>query len=156
VKTFFKINIVPVVLLAIVLGACNPNEPRTIAVSAAEDPNKLEATADQMKSLRTIAATMQTIPSVEEATGKVSFNEDAITPVYSPYIGRVSQLLAKPGDSISKGASLLVIDSPDVVDAENDFLSGRAALSKAQAILKQAGRTRDRVQKLLAGEAASP
>src|SRR5690242_10100016 len=109
-----------------------------------------------MKSLKTVCVKTQTIPNIEEATGKVAFNEDTITPVYSPYAGRVVELRAKPGDFIAKGAPLLIIDSPEVVDAENDFFSGRAALTKAQAILKQAERTRDRVQKLLAGEAAAP
>jgi cobalt-zinc-cadmium efflux system membrane fusion protein len=149
-------SMVASVLLSIVLTACGRNATQTVSAASVIHSDGLEATADQMKSMRTASATIQTIPTIEEATGKVAFNEDEITPVYSPHTGRVVELLGKPGESIGRGAPLLIIDSPDVVDAENGFLSGRAALVKAQAILKQAERTRDRFQKLVAGGAAAP
>ena len=154
-KNLFKIRIAPV-LLSILFAACSRDETKTVSSNSTAQTGTLKATASQMKSLKTVCATMQTIPNSEEATGKVAFNEDTITPVYSPYTGRVVELRAKPGDFIAKGAPLLIIDSPEVVDAENDFLSGQAALAKAQAVLKQAERTRDRVQTLLKGEAAAP
>ncbi len=147
-------------LLPIALISCGRNEAKTVTAvqerSPVAAPDRMQATDDQMKSLKVVPATLQPIPSLEETTGKVAFNEDAMTPVYSPYTGRVIELLAKPGDSIVQGAPLLIIDSPEVVEAENEFLSGRATLSKAHAILQQAQRTRDRVQKLVAGEAAAP
>jgi cobalt-zinc-cadmium efflux system membrane fusion protein len=155
VKNCFKSILTPV-LLSILLAGCDRNETKTVSSDSAVHADGLEITADQMKSLKTVCVNTHTIPTIEEATGKVAFNEDTITPVYSPYAGRVLELRAKPGDFIAKGAPLLIIDSPEVVDAENDFLSGRAAVAKAEGILKQAERTRDRVQQLLAGEAAAP
>jgi cobalt-zinc-cadmium efflux system membrane fusion protein len=159
------LRIVPLIaLLSIVLTGCGRNDARSVMASSMPadgvkkdaNPDGLDVTPDQMKTMKTAVASVETIPNTEEATGKVGFNEDAITPLYSPYAGRIMELLAKPGDAIAKGAPLLVIDSPEVVDAENDFLAGRAALAKAEAVLKQAERTRDRVQMLVAGEAAAP
>jgi cobalt-zinc-cadmium efflux system membrane fusion protein len=46
------------------------------------------------------------------------------------------------------------IDTPDIVAAESDLLTGKAALAKAAATLRQAERTRDRLTRLVAGEAA--
>jgi cobalt-zinc-cadmium efflux system membrane fusion protein len=151
----FRMMITPA-LLSILITACGRNETETVSAASAGNSTTLETTADQMKSLRTATASLQTVPTTEQATGKVSFSEDAITPVYSPYPGRVVELLAKAGDSVTKGAPLLVIDSPEVVSAEGDWLSGRATLTKAQAILKQAERSRERIEKLVAGEAAAP
>ena len=37
----------------------------------------------------------------ERATdGRIAINEDTTTPVFSPYSGRVSRLIAKPGDRV--------------------------------------------------------
>jgi cobalt-zinc-cadmium efflux system membrane fusion protein len=155
---------VAVALLLIGSAGCGREGARDASVASAASRvasdtgggDRLEATEEQLKSMKTAPAIVRSVPTIEEATGKVAFNEDAITPVYSPHTGRVVELLAKPGDYIAKGSPLLIIDSPEVVEAENEFLSGRAALAKAQALLRQAQRNRDRVQKLVAGEAAAP
>jgi cobalt-zinc-cadmium efflux system membrane fusion protein len=94
------------------------------------------------------------VSAVREATGKVAFNEDNSTPVFSPYPGRIVRLLVKPGDAVEKGAALVEIDTPDILAAESDLLTGKAALAKAAATLRQAERTRDRLTRLVAGEAA--
>jgi hypothetical protein len=41
-----------------------------------------------------------------ETTGKISFNEDRLTPVLTPYAGRVVELLASKGMSVIKGQPL--------------------------------------------------
>ncbi len=128
----------------------------TLAAKNAEPSSGVVVTREQLMSVKSAKAVSAVIPITEEATGKVAFNDDAITPVFSPYTGRVIELLAKPGDVVGRGTPLLLIDSPEVVDAENDFLAGRAAWNKAQAILRQMERNRDRVQKLVSGEAAAP
>jgi len=41
----------------------------------------------------------------ERATdGRIAINEDTTTPVFSPYSGRVSRLIAKPGEYVERGA----------------------------------------------------
>jgi cobalt-zinc-cadmium efflux system membrane fusion protein len=43
----------------------------------------------------------------ERATeGKIAVDEDRSTPVFSPYAGRVTKLLARPGDSAVQGQPL--------------------------------------------------
>lgn len=64
--------------------------------------------------------------------GKISVNEDRSTPVYSPYPGRVTRLLVKPGDQVSVGQPLFFIEAADMVQAQNDFLASRAGLNKAK------------------------
>ena len=55
--------------------------------------------------------------------GKIAIDEDRSTPVFSPYAGRVTKLLAKPGDSVVKGQPLFVIEAADNVQAQNDFIA---------------------------------
>jgi membrane fusion protein, heavy metal efflux system len=71
--------------------------------------------------------------------GKISINEDTATPVYSPYPGRVTRLMAKPGDMVMQGQPLFFIEATDMVQAQNDFLAAVANLNKAKSRLELAG-----------------
>jgi len=67
--------------------------------------------------------------------GKIAVDEDRATLVYSPYAGRVIKLLAKPGDIVTAGQPLFVVESPDMVQAQNDFITASAGLNKARSTL---------------------
>jgi cobalt-zinc-cadmium efflux system membrane fusion protein len=67
--------------------------------------------------------------------GKIAVDEDRATLVYSPYAGRVIKLLAKPGDMVTAGQPLFVVESPDMVQAQNDFINAVAGLNKARSTL---------------------
>ena len=146
------------VLIALAATGCS-SSPAVEAQPAAvvTPPNTADTvavTADQLRRFRVESPVERQASVLREATGKVAFNEDDATPVSSPYAGRVVKLLAKPGDSVSQNAPLLEIDTPDLVAAESDLLTGEASLAKAQTVLRQAERTRDRLSRLVAGEAA--
>ncbi len=111
-------------------------------------------TAEQLRQFRVETPVGRSVSVVREATGKVAFNEDNATPVFSPYTGRIVRLLVKPGDLVRQGIPLVEIDTPDIVAAETDLLTSSAVLTKAQATLRQAERIRDRMGRLVAGEAA--
>ena len=64
--------------------------------------------------------------------GKIAVDEDRSTPVFSPYAGRVTKLLARPGDSVVKGQPLFVIEAADTVQAQNDFIAAMTGLNKAK------------------------
>jgi cobalt-zinc-cadmium efflux system membrane fusion protein len=64
--------------------------------------------------------------------GKISINEDRATPIYPPYAGRVTRLMAKPGDAVKAGDPLFYIEAADMVQAQNDFLAAVASLNRAR------------------------
>ena len=71
----------------------------------------------------------------KSAIGQIAFNEDASTAVLSPFSGRVTRLLKKIGDDVKRGEPLFEIDSPEVVQAQTDFISTLQALEKAKSQL---------------------
>jgi cobalt-zinc-cadmium efflux system membrane fusion protein len=85
--------------------------------------------------------------------GKIAVDDDLSTPIFSPYAGRVTRLLAKPGEIVSKGQPLFVIEATDMVQAQNDFLTALAALNKAQSTLSLAQIEAKRSQTLYATHA---
>jgi membrane fusion protein, heavy metal efflux system len=84
----------------------------------------------------------------KHAPGKIAFNEDALTPVFSFYTGRIVRLIAKPGDLVEPGSPLLEIDTPDLMQTESDLLTAASALAKAKTALNLAHRTESRLHDL--------
>ena len=64
-----------------------------------------------------------TFRSEHMTEGKISINEDKATPIFPPYAGRVTRLMAKPGDMVEQGQPLFFIEAADMVQAQNDFLA---------------------------------
>jgi cobalt-zinc-cadmium efflux system membrane fusion protein len=85
--------------------------------------------------------------------GKVAVDEDRSTPVFSPYAGRVMKLMVRPGDSVTQGQPLFVIEAADTVQAQNDFISAMTASNKAKSALALAQIQDTRAKDLFEGKA---
>src|SRR6185503_11322067 len=87
----------------------------------------------------------------ERATdGRIAINEDTTTPVFSPYSGRVSRLIAKPGDHVERGAPLFAIEASEFVQGQNDLVTAVAGVDKAKSRLALAQQVEKRQRELLA------
>jgi cobalt-zinc-cadmium efflux system membrane fusion protein len=85
--------------------------------------------------------------------GKIAIDEDRSTPVFSPYAGRVTRLLVRPGDAVVKGQPLFVIEAADNVQAQNDFIGAMTAMNKARSALDLAQLQDRRAKDLFEGKA---
>src|SRR5436190_1365253 len=85
--------------------------------------------------------------------GKIAVDEDRSTPVFSPYAGRVTKLLARPGDRVTQGQPLFVIEAADTVQAQNDFIAAMTGLNKAKSALDLAQIQHKRAKDLFEGKA---
>src|SRR6202048_1503120 len=85
--------------------------------------------------------------------GKIAVDEDRSTPVFSPYAGRVTKLLARPGESVTQGQPLFVIEAADTVQAQNDFIGAMTGLNKARSALDLAQLQHKRAKDLFEGKA---
>lgn len=85
--------------------------------------------------------------------GKVAVDEDRSTPVFSPYAGRVTKLLAKPGESVTQGQPLFTIEAADTVQAQNDYIAAMTSQNKARSALELADIQYRRAKDLYEGRA---
>ena len=85
--------------------------------------------------------------------GKIAIDEDRSTPVFSPYAGRVTKLLAKPGESVTQGQPLFTIEAADTVQAQNDFIAAMTSQNKAKSALELADIQYRRAKDLYEGRA---
>src|SRR5438046_7948201 len=84
-------------------------EPRTAKADGVFAPGVIQATPEQLKEIRIEPVREQTIDLNLEATGKVAFNEDRLTPVLGSYSGRALEVRTSTGDAVSAGHALLVV-----------------------------------------------
>ncbi|MBS0527176.1 MAG: efflux RND transporter periplasmic adaptor subunit [Proteobacteria bacterium] len=98
-----------------------------------------------------LAAVRQVAFRDERATdGKIAINEETTTPVFSPYSGRVSRLIARPGDHVERGAPLFAIEASEFVQGQNDLVTAVAGVDKARSRLQLAQQVEKRQKELLA------
>jgi cobalt-zinc-cadmium efflux system membrane fusion protein len=85
--------------------------------------------------------------------GKITVDDDRATPIFSPYSGRVTRLLVRPGDTVARGQPLFVVEATDMVQALNDFMSATATANKARAAFDLARSIEKRQRDLYQGKA---
>ena len=85
--------------------------------------------------------------------GMIAVDENRSTPVFSPYSGRVTKLLAQPGDGVVQGQPLFVIEAADNVQVQNECIAAMTGLNKARSALELAQQQDKRAKDLFEGRA---
>ena len=129
--------------------------PQAEATTASEamPPDIAVATGEQMQQITVAQVTERTLEVERETTGKVAFNEERMTPVFTPYAGRVLEVSASKGAVVQSGQPLLTIESPDLVAAQNDLAAARSDENKARIALDAAQKVAERARSLHEREA---
>lgn len=129
-------------LLALLLAACKPApvveiDPFPVKV----EKNHLIFTAGdpQLKSIG-VQQAKENDTVILHLTGKLVWNEDVTTNVFSPLAGRVASIKGARGQKVKVGDELARITSPDFGQAQADAVKSEADLALAKRVLE---RTRD-------------
>jgi membrane fusion protein, heavy metal efflux system len=116
-------------------------------------PDVAAATGEQMRQITVEPVTERMFDGERETTGKVAFNEERMTPVFTPYAGRVLEVNAIKGAVVQSGKPLLTIESPDLVAVQNDLAAARSDENKARIALDTAQKVAERARSLHEREA---
>jgi cobalt-zinc-cadmium efflux system membrane fusion protein len=71
------------------------------------------------------------------APAKVAFDDLKVAHIYSPVAGRVTRVLAHPGDRVRHGTTLAAVQSPDVGQAQSELAKSHADLELAEQELRR-------------------
>jgi cobalt-zinc-cadmium efflux system membrane fusion protein len=88
--------------------------------------------AQQLKTLTIEPVTLHAFVSEERTEGRIAVNADRATPVYSPYSGRITRVIATLGDVVAQGAPLATIDASEFTQGLNDLRTGEAQVKLAR------------------------
>jgi cobalt-zinc-cadmium efflux system membrane fusion protein len=118
-------------------------------------PGTFKPTASQLASLKIVTVARASFRTEHVTDGKIAVNADRITPVYSPFSGRVTRILANLGDLVSQGQPLFALQASEFVQGQSDLLGAQAALAAARSQLALAQTTEKRKHALFDIKAGS-
>jgi len=90
------------------------------------------STEEAINKVSTALVKQLDVPHAVTVGGRLTFDDMLVTHIFSPVNGRITKLLAAPGDHVKKGGPLATILSPDVGSAFSDELKARADLVAAE------------------------
>jgi cobalt-zinc-cadmium efflux system membrane fusion protein len=90
-------------------------------------PSQIQAAAIKVAAVRE-----QDLPNAVSVGGRLAFNDNRVSHIFSPVSGRVTKVLAEPGQHVAAGTPLLAILSPDVGGYVADVLKAEATLVAAE------------------------
>ncbi len=116
-----------------------------------KDEVKLTPESARRYGVRTGVVKKHTLATRFVAPARVSLNSEAMAVVGSAVQGRVVDLKVRVGDLVKKGDELLVLESPELGEAQSDYLQKRAALAGARAVIEPAKGAAERAKSLYQG-----
>ena len=114
-------------------------------VKAESNQIRFAPNAPQLAHLQVSAVLAYAEPLLDPLNGRVAYDENYTARIATPIAGRVVKIAAQPGDSVTAGQPLALIDAPDYSAAQADM-----AKSSADVRLKQSAY--DRAKSLHEGE----
>lgn len=114
-------------------GACRAHGSEALAELAPQDEVWLSQDQLANANIRVVPAVVSEVPTGIAAGGRVALNDLHATRVFSPVTGRITRVLAQPGQRVKKGSPLLALVSPDVGQAFADLVKAQADLVATEA-----------------------
>jgi len=102
------------------------------SAEAPSPPGTFRATPQQFKTFTVESVAVHDFVSEELTEGKIAINGDRATPVFPPFSGRVTRVIAGLGDTVRKDAPLATIEASEFVQAQNDLATAAAQLKIAR------------------------
>lgn len=118
-------------------------------------PGSFRPTEAQWAGLKIVPVREMPFRAERVAEGKIANNDDATTPVFSPYSGRVTKLFVRAGDHVEKSDPLLTVAAAEFVQGQNDLIAANAALNTARSQLKLATINEERQHQLFEAKAGA-
>ena len=154
-----RMQVVALVALAVAIGAFaagattlkhlfGGGDSHGAQTQPAPAPGTFRPTKEQWAGLKVMPVESYTFRSEQITDGNIAINEDTTTPVFSPFSGRVTRVVAKLGDAVKAGDPLMAVEASEVVQAQNDLVAALSTLNTARSQLKLAENNEKRQHEL--------
>jgi cobalt-zinc-cadmium efflux system membrane fusion protein len=122
-----------IVALALGAGGCISRAPAA-QTSGTAPQGEVWLSPDQVTSARIEIepVTDRPVAGTIRVAGRVTFDDLRVGHVFSPVTGKITKILAQPGQRVKKGERLCVIQSPDLGSAVSDMAKAQASLFQAE------------------------
>ncbi len=123
------------IILSIFFSACNSSQKTNETKQTNANENSVSLTTEQMKiaSIQTGTAEVKTISSVLKVNGAIDVPPQNMVSISFPLGGYLKSTKLLPGMHISKGEVLAVLEDPQYIQLQQDYLMAKAKLSFSEA-----------------------
>lgn len=94
------------------------------------------------------AVAQRTLAPSFTAPARVAYNTERLAHIGSAVVGRIASLPVRQGDVVEERGTLLVVDSPELGEAQSEYLQKRTMARAAAPIVELAKSAAERAQKL--------
>ena len=136
------------------LGHWEPAPATSEAPAEAQNP-AFRPTDRQWATLKIQTVQDHVFQPAAETDGSIGLDDDLVTPVFSPYSGRVTRLMARAGDVVQRGDPLFAIQATELAQAQNDLIAAASGLRTARAQLNLAETNEKRQHALYLAQGAA-
>ena len=121
-------------LVCLSLLACQPKteEKKTHAPVLPKDEVMLSPNSPKRGYIKEAIVVASTRPLLDPVTGTVAYDETRTVRVSSPISGRVTGNIARLGERLKAGDTLAMLDSPDLGQAQSDYIRAVADQNLAE------------------------
>jgi cobalt-zinc-cadmium efflux system membrane fusion protein len=126
------IALVAAIVLGVWLGGALFGSRASSSAAPALPAGTFRASPQQMKTLTVAAVGLHGFVSEELTEGKIAANGDRATPVFSPFSGRITRVIAGLGDTVKAGAPLATLEASEFVQAQNDLATALSQVKLAR------------------------
>ena len=141
-----QLTLIGILLVLVVIAFVGAPAVLRLFGKSQPEPAASEATADtqgpafkptdrQWATLKIQTVREQVFQPATETDGKIALDDDLVTPVFSPFSGRVTRLMARAGDTVQRGDPLFAIQATELAQAQNDLIAANSTLKTAKAQL---------------------
>lgn len=124
-----------ILIVGIALASCSSNNSDAIEIaSQASDQTAIELTETQFQSSAMQLGKMenQAFHQVVKANGMFAVPPENLASTSSYFGGTVKSILLMPGEHVKKGQTLFVLENPDFVQMQQDYLEAKGQLTYLQ------------------------
>lgn len=132
-----------IVLSQMIVSSCSKEKEiakeTNIDKSATSESNKIELTNDEIKINNVVLDTIQSknISGVLKVTGKIDVPPENNNIISSPYSGIIKKANLVPGMSVSKGQVLTIIENPEFINIQQEYMETLAKLQYQELEVKR-------------------
>ncbi|MCX6303452.1 MAG: efflux RND transporter periplasmic adaptor subunit [Bacteroidetes bacterium] len=136
-KKYFSITAIASIILLALLVSCNQGKKANPEVQATEilAPDIVELRADQVKlaNIETGAIEMRSLSGNLKVNGSVGVPPQNLATVCMPFGGFVKSTMLMPGNVVTRGQTLAILENQEFVDIQQNYLEAKSKLEFAEA-----------------------
>ncbi len=122
----------------LVLSACDRAKAPAAPAAARTDASVVRVTPEMARNFKVASLAIETLDSSQEITGRIEANDQWVTRIGASVTGRVTEVLVDVGHRVTAGQVLAQLSSPELTQAQLNYLRAHAATSLAERAVDRA------------------